>query len=170
MPKKKSKPSVVGLFSGCGGLDLGFKQAGFDILWANDFDKDSVETYKNNIGDHIVLGDITKISSKEIPSNFDVLLGGFPCQGFSVANTKRSMKDERNFLYLEMLRIIKDKKPKFFVAENVKGLLSMEKGAVIEMIVRDFEKIGYKVDYRLLTASDYGVPQHRQRVFIIGNS
>ena len=169
MPKKKSKPSVVGLFSGCGGLDLGFKQAGFDILWANDFDKDSVETYKNNIGDHIVLGDITKISSKEIPSNFDVLLGGFPCQGFSVANTKRSMKDERNFLYLEMLRIIKDKKPKFFVAENVKGLLSMEKGAVIEMIVRDFEKIGYKVDYRLLTASDYGVPQHRQRVFIIGN-
>ncbi len=169
MPKKKSKPSVVGLFSGCGGLDLGFKQAGFDILWANDFDKDSVETYKNNIGDHIVLGDITKISSKEIPSNFDVLLGGFPCQGFSVANTKRSMKDERNFLYLEMLRIIKDKKPKFFVAENVKGLLSMEKGAVIEMIAKDFEKIGYKVDYRLLTASDYGVPQHRQRVFIIGN-
>jgi DNA (cytosine-5)-methyltransferase 1 len=169
MPRKKSKPTVVGLFSGCGGLDLGFKQAGFDILWANDFDKDSVETYKNNIGDHIVLGDITQIPSKEIPSNFDVLLGGFPCQGFSVANTKRSMKDERNFLYLEMLRIIKDKKPKFFVAENVKGLLSMEKGAVIEMIVKDFKSIGYKVDYRLLTASDYGVPQHRQRVFIIGN-
>lgn len=169
MPKKKSKPTVVGLFSGCGGLDLGFKQAGFDILWANDFDKDSVETYKNNIGDHIVLGDITEIPSKKIPSDFDVLLGGFPCQGFSVANTKRTMKDERNFLYLEMLRIIKDKKPKFFVAENVKGLLSMEKGAVIEMIVKDFKKIGYKVDYRLLTASDYGVPQHRQRVFIIGN-
>tara|TARA_B000000532_G_scaffold225592_1_gene203238 strand:+ start:522 stop:1730 length:1209 start_codon:yes stop_codon:yes gene_type:complete len=169
MSSKRKKPSVVGLFSGCGGLDLGFKQAGFDILWANDFDSDSVRTYKENIGDHIVLGDITNISSKEIPSNFDVLLGGFPCQGFSVANTKRSMKDERNFLYLEMLRIIKDKKPKFFVAENVKGLLSMEKGAVINMIVKDFEKIGYKVDYRLLTASDYGVPQHRQRVFIIGN-
>ena len=101
MPKKKSKPTVVGLFSGCGGLDLGFKQAGFDILWANDFDKDSVESYKNNIGDHIVLGDITQIPSKEIPSNFDVLLGGFPCQGFSVANIKRSMKDERNFLYLD---------------------------------------------------------------------
>ena len=169
MPSKRKKPSVVGLFSGCGGLDLGFKQAGFDILWANDFDADSVKTYKENIGDHIVLGDITKIPNKDIPSNFDVLLGGFPCQGFSVANTKRSMKDERNFLYLEMLRVIKNKKPKFFVAENVKGLLSMEKGAVIEMIVKDFEKIGYKVDYRLLTASDYGVPQHRQRVFIIGN-
>ena len=169
MPSKRKKPSVVGLFSGCGGLDLGFKQAGFDILWANDFDADSVKTYKENIGDHIVLGDITKISNKDIPSNFDVLLGGFPCQGFSVANVKRSMKDKRNFLYLEMLRVIKNKKPKFFVAENVKGLLSMEKGAVIEMIVKDFEKIGYKVDYRLLTASDYGVPQHRQRVFIIGN-
>ncbi len=169
MPPKRKKPSVVGLFSGCGGLDLGFKQAGFDILWANDFDKDSVETYKENIGDHIVLGDITQIPNKQIPSGFDVLLGGFPCQGFSVANTKRSMNDERNFLYLEMLRVIKNKKPKFFVAENVKGLLSMEKGAVIEMIVRDFEKIGYKVDYRLLTASDYGVPQQRQRVFIIGN-
>ena len=166
---KKNKPTVVGLFSGCGGLDLGFKQAGFDILWANDFDRDSTITYKENIGDHIVLGDITEIPSKDIPSNFDVLLGGFPCQGFSVANTKRSMKDERNFLYLEMLRIIKDKKPKFFVAENVKGLLSMEGGAIIKMIVKDFEKIGYKVDYRLLTASDYGVPQHRQRVFIIGN-
>ena len=165
----EKRPSVVGLFSGCGGLDLGFKHAGFDILWANDFNADSVKTYARNIGDHIVLGDITKIPSKEIPSNFDVLLGGFPCQGFSVANTKRSMKDERNYLYLEMLRILKDKKPKFFVAENVKGLLSLEKGNVIEMILRDFENIGYKVDYRLLMASDYGIPQHRERVFIIGN-
>ena len=169
MSRKRKKPSVVGLFSGCGGLDLGFKQAGFDILWANDFDQDSVKTYRENIGDHVVLGDITKIPNKDIPSDFDVLLGGFPCQGFSVANIKRSMKDERNFLYMEMLRVIKNKKPKFFVAENVKGLLSMEKGAVIDMIVKDFKKIGYKVDYRLLTASDYGVPQHRQRVFIIGN-
>ena len=107
----EKRPSVVGLFSGCGGLDLGFKHAGFDILWANDFNADSVKTYSRNIGDHIVLGDITKIPSKEIPSNFDVLLGGFPCQGFSVANTKRSMRDERNYLYLEMLRILKDKKP-----------------------------------------------------------
>lgn len=163
------KLSVVGLFSGCGGLDLGFKNAGFDVIWANDFNADSVETYKKNIGNHIVLGDITKIPSKEIPSDFDVLLGGFPCQGFSIANTKRSMKDERNFLYLEMLRVLKDKKPKFFIAENVKGLLSLERGAVINMILRDFEKIGYKVDYKLLLSSDYGIPQNRERVFIIGN-
>ena len=160
---------VASLFSGCGGLDLGFIQAGFDVIWANDFFKEAVETYKTNIGDHIVYGDITKIPSSAIPNNFDVLLGGFPCQGFSVANNKRSMDDERNFLYKELMRLVKDKKPKFFVGENVKGLLSMQKGRVIEMIVEDFKSLGYKVDYKLLKASDYGVPQNRERVVIIGN-
>ena len=169
MPKKRKRPTVVGLFAGCGGLDLGFKKAGYDILWANDFDPDSVRTYRHNIGNHIHLGDISKVATKDIPSNFDVLLGGFPCQGFSVANTKRSMKDKRNFLYLEMLRILKAKKPKFFLAENVKGILSLQKGDVIKMIMNDFSKIGYKCEYRLLRASDYGVPQHRDRVFIMGN-
>lgn len=166
---ENKKHTIAGLFSGCGGLDLGFINAGFEAVWANDFFKDAVETYKKNIGDHIVLGDITKIPSKEIPDNFDVLLGGFPCQGFSIANIKRSMKDERNFLYKEMLRVIKDKRPKYFLAENVKGLLSMQKGKVIEMIINDFQEIGYDVDYKLLKASDYGVPQHRERVVIIGN-
>ena len=109
---------VASLFSGCGGLDLGFIQAGFDIIWANDFSKEAVETYKTNIGDHIVLGDITKIPSSEIPNNFDVLLGGFPCQGFSVANNKRSMDDERNFLYKELMRLIKDKKPKRIIIKR----------------------------------------------------
>ena len=163
------KYTVAGLFSGCGGLDLGFINSGFDVVWANDFFKEAVETYKTNIGKHIVLGDITKIPSSEIPDDFDVLLGGFPCQGFSIANIKRSMKDERNFLYKEMLRIIKDKQPKYFVAENVKGLLSMQKGKVIEMIIKDFQELGYDVNYKLLKASEYGVPQHRERVFIIGN-
>lgn len=163
------KPKVVGLFSGCGGMDLGFIKAGFDIVWANDFDRDAVSTYKKNIGDHIVLGDIKEIPSSEIPDKFDVLLGGFPCQGFSIANSKRSIEDERNFLYLEMLRIIRDKKPKFFVAENVKGILSLHKGEVIKMIVNDFKELGYDVSYRLLKASEYGVPQHRERVIIMGN-
>jgi len=163
------KHSVVGLFSGCGGLDLGFINSGYEVVWANDFFKDAVDTYKKNIGDHIVLGDITEIPSSEIPNNFDVLLGGFPCQGFSIANIKRSMKDERNFLYKEMLRIIKDKQPKYFVAENVKGILSMQKGKVIELIVNDFKDLGYEVDYKVLKASEYGVPQHRERVFIVGN-
>lgn len=166
---QNKKYKVVGLFSGCGGLDLGFINSGFDVIWANDFMKEAVETYKNNIGDHIVLGDITKIPSSEIPDDFDVLLGGFPCQGFSIANIKRSMKDERNFLYKEMLRIIKDKQPKYFVAENVKGILSMQKGKVIELIVNDFKDLGYEVDYKVLKASEYGVPQHRERVFIVGN-
>jgi len=167
--EKQKKYTVAGLFSGCGGLDLGFIQSGFDVVWANDFFKEAVDTYKNNIGNHIVLGDITKIPSSEIPNDFDILLGGFPCQGFSIANIKRSMEDERNFLYKEMLRIIKDKQPKYFLAENVKGLLSMQKGKVIEMIINDFKEIGYDVDYKLLKASEYGVPQHRERVVIIGN-
>lgn len=163
------KHKIVSLFSGCGGLDLGFIQQGFEVIWANDFFKEAVETYKYNIGNHIVFGDITQIPSEEIPNDFDVLLGGFPCQGFSIANNKRSMEDERNFLYKELLRVLKDKQPKFFVAENVKGILSMQKGKVIEMIVNDFKALGYEVEYRLLKASDYGVPQHRERVVIIGN-
>lgn len=164
--------NVISLFAGAGGMDLGFKKAGFNIIWANDFEKDAVETYKKNIGNHIVLGDITKIDiRKELPDEdeVDLVIGGFPCQGFSINNTKRNMKDKRNFLYLELLKVIKHKKPKFFVAENVKGLLSMENGKIIDMIVKDFEKLGYKVDYRLLNAADYGVPQARERVIIIGN-
>jgi len=163
------KYKVASLFSGCGGLDLGFIKKDFEVIWANDFFKEAVETYKKNIGNHIVYGDITKIPSDDIPNNFDILLGGFPCQGFSVANTKRSMEDKRNFLYKELLRLIKDKQPKFFVGENVKGLLSMQNGKVIEMIMQDFKALGYNVDYRLLKASDYGVPQNRERVVIIGN-
>lgn len=167
----KSK-NVISLFAGAGGMDLGFKKAGFNIIWANDFEKDAVTTYKNNIGDHIVYGDITKIDIKnELPNEeeIDLVIGGFPCQGFSVNNIKRNMEDKRNFLYLELLKVIELKKPKFFVAENVKGLLSMEKGKVIDMIVKDFENLGYKVDYQLLNAADYGVPQARERVIIIGN-
>ena len=163
------KLKVVSLFSGAGGMDLGFINSGFEIVWANDFFREAVDSYRKNIGKHMIYGDITKISSKDIPDGADVIIGGFPCQGFSVANTKRSMEDKRNFLYREMLRIIKDKKPKFFVAENVKGILSIEKGKVFEMIKSDFEKLGYKVNARILNAAEYGVPQARERVVIIGN-
>ncbi len=164
------KLKVVSLFSGAGGMDLGFIKAGFEIIWANDFFEDAVNSYRKNIGKHMIHGDITKITSDNIPDGADVVIGGFPCQGFSVANTKRSMEDKRNFLYKEMLRVIKDKKPKFFVAENVKGLLSMEKGRVIDMIKEDFENLGYHVDARVLNAAEYGVPQARERVVIIGNN
>jgi DNA (cytosine-5)-methyltransferase 1 len=160
---------VVSLFAGAGGMDLGFKNAGFDIVWANDFDYDATVTYSNNIGNHIVHGNILDIQSKEIPNNIDVVIGGFPCQGFSVANTKRNIEDKRNFLYKELLRVVKDKQPKFFVGENVKGLLSLGNGKVFEMIKNDFRNIGYTLEAKLLNSADYGIPQTRQRVIILGN-
>src|SRR6056300_1689171 len=166
---KKKSLKIISLFAGAGGMDLGFKNAGFDIMWANDFDPDSVKTYRRNFGDHIVLGDIEKIRTNNMPDNPDVVIGGFPCQGFSIANLGRSVDDSRNKLYKQMLRVIRVKKPKYFVAENVAGILTLGKGAVIQKIIKDFKSIGYKVDYKLLNAADYGVPQARRRVFIIGN-
>ena len=150
-------------------MDLGFKQAGFKILWANDFYNYAVDTYKKNIGDHIVQGNIQNIPSDDIPNDPDVLLGGFPCQGFSVANTKRDPNDDRNFLYKEMVRVIKDKKPKFFVGENVKGILSINDGKFIENIISDFKALNYDVVPKVLNSVHYGVPQTRERVIIMGN-
>ncbi len=160
-----NKYKVVSLFSGAGGMDIGFINAGFEVVWANDVLDEAVNSYRKNIGKHMISGDITKISSDEIPDNPDVVIGGFPCQGFSVANNRRSTEDKRNFLYKEMLRIVADKKPKFFVAENVKGLLSLANGDVFKMIKSDFENlrdekgnlIGYKVEARILNAAEYGV-------------
>ncbi|WP_216599501.1 DNA cytosine methyltransferase [Vibrio sp. 03-59-1] len=158
---------VVSLFCGAGGLDLGLKQAGLDIIWANDLYADAVDTYSKNIGRHAVLADIAEVDSSSIP-DCDVVVGGFPCQGFSVANMSRKADDPRNKLYLEMVRVIRDKKPKFFIAENVKGILSLDKGKVIEKIRDDFAELGYKVEYKLLNCADYGVPQTRMRVIILG--
>jgi len=158
---------IVSLFSGAGGMDLGFIKAGHEIIWANDIDPKAVETYKANIGNHIVLGDIKEIPAETIP-DCDMVIGGFPCQGFSVANINRSIQDERNKLYLEFLRVVKEKKPLYFVAENVKGILSLGKGKVVEMIINDFKSAGYNVEYKLLNAADYGVPQIRERVIFIG--
>lgn len=162
------KPRVVSLFSGAGGLDLGFQMSGkYELVWANDSDPDAVNTYRANFENHAVLGDIRDINSKDIPE-CDVVLGGFPCQGFSVANTGRRVDDARNVLYLEMLRVVSDKMPMAFVAENVKGLAQMSRGEVLRRIICDFEKLGYKVSYKILNAADYGVPQRRERVFIVG--
>lgn len=158
---------VVSLFSGAGGLDLGFIQAGHTIVWANDLYEDAVKTYRENIGQHIVCENIKEINSDDIP-DCDIIIGGFPCQGFSVANTKRSETDERNALYKELIRTIGAKRPKYFLAENVKGLLTFSNGKVFKMILEDFSALGYKVKYRLLNAADYGVPQKRERVVIIG--
>lgn len=165
----KKKYRVISLFSGAGGMDLGFIQNDFDIVWANDIFTEAVDSYRTNIGNHIVSEDITKISCEDIPDEIDVVIGGFPCQGFSIANIKRSDKDERNFLYKEMLRIVACKKPKVFVAENVKGILSLSGGKVIKMIEDDFKDLGYNVDVKILNAAEYGVPQTRERVIIMGN-
>lgn len=158
---------VVSLFSGAGGLDLGFTMAGHEIVWANDIYEDAVKTYRRNLGDHIVCKDIALVDAADIP-NCDIIIGGFPCQGFSVANVKRHVDDERNVLYKQLIRIIEAKKPKFFLAENVKGLTNLAKGAVFQMILSDFRALGYQVDSRILNAADFGVPQTRQRVIIVG--
>jgi len=159
---------VVSLFSGAGGLDYGFIKSGHEIVWANDNFDDAVNTYRKNIGDHIVLSDIENIDINGIPKH-DILIGGFPCQGFSVANIGRNSEDSRNKLYLYLLKVLEKYKPKYFLAENVKGILSLEKGKVFEVILNDFDKIGYDVSYKLINAADYGVPQKRQRVIIYGS-
>jgi len=158
---------VVSLFCGAGGLDLGFKMAGHDIVWANDLYRDAVDTYRMNLGEHIVRDDILNVDPANVP-DCDIIIGGFPCQGFSVANTQRAIGDERNKLYQQLVRIIEAKRPKFFVAENVKGILSLGKGIVFALVLKDFSEIGYKVQVKVLNAADFGVAQLRQRVFIVG--
>lgn len=158
---------VVSLFSGAGGLDLGFRMAGHDIIWANDIYEDAVHTYEKNIGNHILLADIRTVSVEDIPDS-DIVMGGFPCQGFSVANIKRHADDERNELYKQLVRVIDAKAPKFFLAENVKGLTNLANGEIFKMIISDFMNLGYRVKYQILNAADYGVPQIRERVIIIG--
>ena len=159
--------TILSLFSGAGGLDLGLIQAGNQVIWANDIDASAVETYKHNIGDHIILGDIKEIDVSTLPSA-DAVVGGFPCQGFSQANRFRVLDDERNFLYRFFYNVIMEKQPKFFIAENVKGILSLGKGEAIKQIISDFEAAGYRTDLHLINMADYGVPETRQRVIVIG--
>lgn len=182
---------IVSFFSGAGGMDLGFELAGHDIIWANDFDQDAVNTYNKNIGkysgheaickDIVKLLDTDKEHINEILPDCDIIIGGFPCQGFSIANLNRSMKDERNFLYLQLLKAISVKQPRYFLLENVKGLENMEKGKILQMILKDLENagtkkskifegngLGYKVAYNVLNAYNFGVPENRERVIILG--
>lgn len=163
------KPKVVSLFSGGGGLDLGFKNNGFDIIWAIDIDKDAVSSYKENLGNHILLEDITKVNVKDIPKA-DVVIGGPPCQSFSLVG-KRRIDDERGDLVWNYLRIIDEVRPKFFVFENVIGLKSAktsEGTKVIDDLLIAFAELGYIVKWEVLNAADYGVPQRRKRLFLVG--
>ena len=162
-----SKPKVVSLFSGCGGMDLGFKHAGYELIWANDFEKAACDTYAINLGEHIVHGDITELDLKQIP-DCDVMIGGFPCQDFSMIWKRGGLETDRGNLYKYFVKAVKLKKPRIFVAENVKGLLTANKGAAVKTITEDFARIGYKVSVDLYNFADYGVPQIRQRIFIVG--
>lgn len=168
----KTGPTLISLFSGCGGMDLGFKKAGFNIIWANDFDLDAQAVYSLNLG-KIDKRDILTVGEDEIPDG-DILTAGFPCQPFSNAGNRKGVHDSRGMLYKECLRIIKRKMPKVIVFENVKGLLStkyIDGRNLAEVIVADLSdmnNIGYNVVYQLVNAADYGVPQNRQRVLFVG--
>lgn len=158
--------TAISLFSGAGGLDMGFENAGFKTIWANDFEADACKTHENWSNAKVVCGDIAKVDASDIP-DADIMLGGFPCQGFSLSGP-RKIDDSRNVLYKHYVRIVKAKKPLMFVGENVKGLLTMGNGSIIEAIVADFADCGYDVFYKLLNAKDFGVPEDRERVIIVG--
>jgi DNA (cytosine-5)-methyltransferase 1 len=171
--------NVLGLFSGCGGLDLGFKKAGANIIWANDIDKDAAETYKKNIGSHIKAEDIHTIDLSEIPNEIDVVIGGFPCLGFTLAKGKsRTVNDIHNFLYKQYIRVLEKTLPKYFLIENVPGMKSgKEFNEFFNNMIEDFKKVGvnseitnykgYRLKHETLLSADYGVPQGRRRVIII---
>jgi len=162
----KSPLTLVSLFAGAGGLDLGFENMGFKTIWANDIDPDACTTHSNWSTANVVCGDISKIDFCDIPES-DVIAGGFPCQGFSLAGP-RKIDDSRNGLYKYFVKLVEEKQPLAFVAENVKGILTLGNGMIIEAIIQDFSSRGYNVYPQLLNAADYGVPQDRWRVVLFG--
>lgn len=158
--------TAISLFCGAGGLDIGFERAGFKTIWANDFEPDACKTHENWSDAKVVCGDIAKVDINTIP-DADIILGGFPCQGFSLSGP-RKIDDSRNVLYKHYVKIVKKKKPLMFVGENVKGILTMGEGQVIEAIIEEFSECGYDVYCKLLNARDFEVPQDRERVIICG--
>jgi len=167
------KRKVLDLFCGCGGMSLGFEQAGFDILLGVDIWNSALKTFqKNHSNAKTVCGNLSEIHPSTIEKEFlkngiDVIIGGPPCQGFSISG-KRDINDPRNKLYQSFVSYVEHFKPKAFIMENVPNLVSMNKGLVKDEIIKEFESIGYKVTYKVLLASDYGVPQNRKRVFFVG--
>ena len=161
-------PTVCSLFSGIGGIDLGFIQAGFQIVWANEFDKDAARTYKHNFGsEHICEKDIRNVQIEDIP-DFDVLVAGFPCQPFSVLGKQRGFDDPRGQLFFEIARIVKEKRPQVVFLENVANFLEHDDGKTFLAVYNALVPYGYTLKYRVIDAIDYGnVPQHRTRIFIV---
>jgi len=158
---------LISLFSGAGGMDLGFEKAGFDIIWANEYDSTIWETYEKNHKIPIDKRDIRTVASAELP-DCDGIIGGPPCQSWSEAGTLRGIDDARGQLFYDFIRLLKEKKPKFFVAENVSGMLADIHREAVTNIINLFKDSGYEVHIKLLNAVDYDVPQDRKRVFYIG--
>ncbi len=171
---------MISLFSGAGGLDLGleggftfldkrYKKRPFEIIWANDNNQRACKTLALNFPHaRVICEDILKVLEEQPMPDADIVVGGFPCQDFSLSGKRGGLTVKRGQLYLSMVETIKRIQPKFFLAENVKGLISWQQGLGIRTMVNDFEKLGYHVEYRVLNAADYGVPQNRERVIIIG--
>lgn len=159
--------NLVSLFSGAGGMDLGFEKAGFKVIYANEYDKTIWETYEKNHQAHLDKRDIRDIKSEEIPP-CDGIIGGPPCQSWSEAGSLKGIEDKRGQLFFDFIRILKDKQPRFFVAENVSGMMAKRHSPAVENIVSMFKDAGYDMFINMLNANDYNVPQDRKRVFYVG--
>ena len=162
---------IADLYAGIGGIRLGFEQAfrkeNIDCVFTSEIDKYAVTTYETNFGDKNIHGDIRKISASEIPDH-DILLAGFPCQSFSVAGLKKGFNDERGQAFFEIERILKAKKPKILFLENVPNLKNINNGEIFQFILEHLQKLGYKVNHEILSGKDFGVPQNRRRLYIVG--
>lgn len=160
---------IISLFAGAGGLDRGFENAGFNIVVANEFDKKIWETYEfNHPNTYLEKRSITEVEAEDLPDNISGIIGGPPCQSWSLAGAMRGIEDSRGKLFFDYLRLLKAKQPKFFMAENVPGMLSSRHISTFNKILKKFEECGYNVSYSLLNAWDYGVPEERKRVIIVG--
>ena len=162
---------IIDLFAGIGGIRLGFQNAtnrNIECVFSSEWNKYSVQTYQENYGAEVVHGDITQVDEKDVPEH-DILLAGFPCQPFSQAGLKKGFEDTRGTLFFDIARILKEKKPKAFLLENVKQLKGHDKGKTLEVILNTLHDIGYKnTQYTLLKARDFGLPQNRERLYIVG--
>ena len=164
-----NKIKIASLFAGAGGLDLGFQQAGFEIQWANEFDKAIWATHELNFPlCKLEKKSIVEVNANDLPDDIDGFIGGPPCQSWSSAGAKRGIEDPRGQLFLDYIRLLKEKKPKFFLAENVAGILQARHREAFDNIIESFSEANYEVSYELLNAHDYGVPQDRKRVIIVG--
>jgi DNA (cytosine-5)-methyltransferase 1 len=160
-------PTAASFFAGAGGMDLGFREAGFGIAWAVEKDEWAAETYRRNLGAHVRIADAAALSDKDFP-DADVFIGGPPCQPFSTSGNRLGLLDDRGNLFLAMARAARAKRPKAFVIENVKGLLTHDRGRTLGTIVDVLSGLGYRVSHTLLNAWEFGVPQRRERLFVVG--